>query len=156
MKFKIEQAIDYHELAKLNETVQTWHHENYPDEFKPFDFYEIENTMKKMIKDENAFAFIASHENKFIGYILGYEKTRADSAFQYEKKILYIDQIAVIQDYQKMGIGQLLINETYKLARNKKVKEIQLDFWKANQEAESFFMKNGFKYFNHKMRKLQK
>lgn len=153
MQIKIKQTRDYNELAELNKNVQTWHHDNYPDEFKPFDINEVEKAFKKLIQDENVFAFIASYQDKSIDYLLGYVKTRPDSAFQYEKTILHIDQVAVIQSYQKHGVGQLLMEEAYKLAKIKQVKEIQLDFWTGNDLAERFFSRQGFNYFNHKMKK---
>ena len=154
MQIKIEHTRDFRELAKLNETVQTWHHDNYPDEFKPFDINEIEIAFEMMIENENVFGFIARHQNKPIGYLIGYVKTRPDSAFQYEKTVLYIDQVAIIQEYQKSGVGQLLMEEAYELAKVKQVKEVQLDFWTDNQPAESFFLRNGFNYFKHKMKKI--
>ena len=154
MQIKIEHTRDFHELAKLNKTVQTWHHDNYPDEFKPFDIHAVENAFEKMIQDDNVFAFIACNQKESIGYLLGYIKTRTDSAFQYEKTVLYIDQIAVIQEYQKSGVGQLLMNRAYELAIAKQIMEVQLDFWEGNQSAESFFSKNGFDFFNHRMKKI--
>lgn len=153
MKIEIEQTKDFRELAKLNETVQNWHHINYPDEFKPFDRNEVENAFEKMIQDKNVFAFIASYQDKSIGYLLEYVKTRPNSAFQYEKTVLHIDQVAVNQSYQKHGVGQLLMEEAYKLAKIKQVKDIQLDFWTDNDLAERFFSRNGFNYFNHRMKK---
>lgn len=153
MQIKIEHTKNYHELAKLNKTVQIWHHDNYPDEFKPFDINEIEKAFEKMIQDESVFSFIARYQDKSIGYLLGYVKIRPNSAFQFEKAVLYIDQIAVIQEYQKHGVGQLLMEEVYRFAKVKEVDEIQLDFWPGNELAERFFSKNGFNYFNHRMKR---
>lgn len=113
----------------------------------------MENAFEKMIQDENAFSFIARYQDKSIGYILGFVKTRPDSAFQYEKTVLHIDQIAVLQRYQKHGVGKSLMEEAYQLAKVKQVNEIQLDFWAGNELAERFFYRNGFNYFNHRMKK---
>lgn len=153
MQIKVEHTKNYKELAKLNETVQAWHHDNYPDEFKPFDLNKIESAIKKMIQNDNVFAFIAKHQNNPIGYLLGYKKTRSDSAFQYEKTVLYIDQVVVIKEYQKGGVGQLLMDKAYELANFEQIMEVQLDFWAGNQSAESFFLRNGFDFFNYRMKK---
>lgn len=153
MQIKIEHTRNFRELAKLNETVQTWHNDNFPNEFKPFDITEIENAFKKMLQNENVFAFIAKNQNKSIGYILGYIKVRSDSAFQYAKTVLYIDQVAVVQEYQNSGIGQQLMEKVYELAKVKQITEVQLDFWTGNKLAESFFLRNGFEYFNHRMKR---
>tara|TARA_B100001109_G_C18853835_1_gene470696 strand:+ start:1611 stop:2078 length:468 start_codon:yes stop_codon:yes gene_type:complete len=153
MQVTIEQTKDFRELAKLNKAVQTWHHDNFPDEFKPFDMNEMVNAFEKMIQDKNVFAFLASFQEESIGYLLGFVKTRPNSAFQYEKTTLHIDQVAVIQSFQKRGVGQLLMNEAYRLAELKQIKEIQLDFWAGNDLAENFFSRNDFNFFNHRMNK---
>ncbi len=153
MKIEVEQTKNFRELAKLSETVQTWHHIHYPDEFKPFDMNEMENTFEKLIEDNNVFAFIASYQNTPIGYLMSYVQKRPESAFQYERTVLYIDQIAVIQEYQKNGVGKLFMEKVYELAKRKQITEIQLDFWEGNQLAEHFFLRNGFNYFNQRMKK---
>lgn len=153
MQISITPTRDFRELAKLNEIVQTWHHHNYPDEFKPFDIAAIENALEKMLQNDDAFAFIAKLEDRSIGYLLGYIKTRPDSAFQYEKTVLYIDQVAVIEEFRNDGVGQRLLEEANQLARLKQIKEIQADFWSGNQLAEGFFRRNGFSCFNQRMKK---
>ncbi|MDC1221099.1 GNAT family N-acetyltransferase [Salibacteraceae bacterium] len=153
MDIKVETTTDFHELAKLNETVQTWHHDSFPDEFKPFDIRAMEKAFEKMLQGDNVFAFIARYQNKPIGYLFGYVKTRPDSAFQYEKTVLHIDQVVVSEEYQKSGVGQLLMDEAHKLSKTKQIKEVQLDFWTGNQQAESFFLKNGFDFMIHEMKK---
>jgi ribosomal protein S18 acetylase RimI-like enzyme len=155
VKIVIEPTKDYHELAKLNETVQTWHHIHFPDEFKPFDIKEIASAFEEMIRNDNSFAFLAKYQDNTIGYLLGFVKVRKDSAFQYEKAIFYIDQVAVIQEFQKKGIGEKLLEEAYHLADRMRIQEIQLDFWQGNELAERFFSKNGFGIFNHKMKRQQ-
>ncbi|MAX81663.1 MAG: hypothetical protein CL843_15990 [Crocinitomicaceae bacterium] len=153
MLVKIEHTRDFRALAKLNETVQSWHHNNFPQEFKPFDLNEITNAFKRMLENGNTIAYLAKDENKPIGYLLGFIKDRPDSAFQYKKSVLYIDQIVVTQEYQNSGVGQLLMDRAYEIAKVKQVTEVQLDFWSGNQSAEHFFLRNGFDYFNHRMKK---
>lgn len=153
MLVKIEYTKDFRALAKLNETVQSWHHNNFPQEFKPFDLNEITKAFKRMLENGNTIAYLAKDKNKPIGYLLGFIKDRPDSAFQYKKSVLYIDQIVVTQEYQNSGVGQLLMDRAYEIAKVKQVTEVQLDFWSGNQSAERFFLRNGFDYFNHRMKK---
>ncbi|MEZ4938826.1 MAG: GNAT family N-acetyltransferase [Crocinitomicaceae bacterium] len=153
MQMIIEHTRSTHELAKLNETVQTWHHKNFPDEFKPFNKNEIEQAFEKMFNKENVFAFIARNESQSFGYLLGYIQTRPESAFQYEKRVLYIDQVVVIPEYQKHGIGQKLMEKVNAFALKENINEVQLDFWTGNDVAEYFFLANGFNHFKHRMKR---
>lgn len=151
MDFTIELTKNSRTLAKLNEAVQTWHHKNYPEDFKPFHLKTIEAAFQEIVSNKNYFAFIAKHQNKSIGYLLAFIKSRPDSPFQYKKDILYIDQISVIPEFQKKGVAQLLMDKSFELASENKIKEVQLDFWHKNLQAEPFFLKKNFKFFNHKM-----
>lgn len=153
MNVEIEPTQDYKQLAKLNESVQTWHHQHYPEDFKPFSLPEIEQAFKKMMRDQNFFAFIAKRDKELIGYLLGFYTTRPESAFQLTKSILCIDQIAVSPQHRNHGVGQLLMDAALKLADQHEIQEIQLEHWSSNQGAEDFFSKNGFVYFKHRMRK---
>ena len=153
MDVEIQTTHDYQELARLNESVQTWHHQHYPDEFKSYNRSEVESAFENLLQGKNVFAFLAKAEGEAVGYILGYIRTRPDSAFQYEKRIFNIDQIAVLESYRKSGVGQQLLEVALGLAEEKGISEVQLDHWSGNELAERFFSKHGFIYFNHRMRK---
>lgn len=153
MLVNIEHTNDFRDIAKLNETVQNWHHKKYPNDFKLFDLNKMELAFKNILESENTLALIAKNQNKPIGYLLAYVKVRPDSAFQYEKTILTIDQISVTPAYQNLGVGQSLMDRVYKYAQDQQIAEIQLDHWAGNKSAEHFFLKNGFENFNYHMRK---
>lgn len=153
MNITIEQTTDFKELARMNEVVHTWHHQNYPAEFKAYNYAEIAKAFEKLLSNQDFFAFLAKSDEKTIGYLLAYLKKRPDSAFQYPKTILYIDQIAVIDSHKKQGVGKLLLEKIYEIAKKNEVSEIQLDYWSGNELAENFFSNTGFVYFNHRMKK---
>jgi len=101
MDIKVETTADFHELVKLNETVQTWHHDSFTDEFKPFDIRALEKAFEKTLQGDNVFAFIARYQNKPIGYLFGYVKTRPDSAFQYEKRYCILTKLLLAKNIRK-------------------------------------------------------
>ena len=153
MDIEIEQTKDYNELARLNENVQTWHHQNFPSDFKTYNPSEIAKAFENLLANQDCFALIAKSKEESIGYVVAYFKTRPDSAFQYEKATLNIDQIAVVPGHRKLGVGNLLLEAVFEIAKEKGVSEIQLDYWSGNELAENFFSNNGFVYFNHRMKK---
>jgi GNAT superfamily N-acetyltransferase len=149
----IKTSKDHRLLASLNEQVQEWHHQNYPDVFKPFEIKGIEDAFQLLLDKEGVFAFIAMQNGKAIGYLLVFLESRSESAFQYAKKIMIIDQILVLEAYRNLGVGQALMKRAMLLAKEHKVDEIQLDHLAANQAAEKFFAKHGFVNFKHKLKK---
>lgn len=154
MNIDIQQTKDYNELASLNEIVQAWHNLNFPEEFKPFNLSDIEQAFKDILVNPNFFAFVARSNGKAIGYLIVNIKTRPESAFQYKKTILNIDQIAVAIEHQKAGIGQLLLNRAFQLAGDNNISTIQVDHWSGNKKAERLFVNSGFVHFNFRMEKL--
>lgn len=153
MDIAIVETTDSTELARMNETVQTWHHQNYPAEFKPYHHAEIAEAFERMLTQQDYFALVAKSDGESIGYLLGCIKRRPEPAFQYEKAILHIDQIAVVEGHRKQGIGQRLLEAASGLAKEQNISEIQLDHWAGNELAEQFFSQHGFVYFNHRMRR---
>tara|TARA_B100000780_G_C21122275_1_gene454715 strand:- start:3644 stop:3844 length:201 start_codon:yes stop_codon:yes gene_type:complete len=63
MTIQIEHTKDFRELARLNQSVQKWQHENYPDTFKPFNLNEVTTEMEKLSADEHFFCLVAKNEN---------------------------------------------------------------------------------------------
>lgn len=155
MQATIDTTRNYHALAQLNETVQSWHHRQYPDEFKPFDRQAVEGVFQNLLEKDNTLALLATHQDQPVGYLLAFIKERPDSPFQYKKTVLYLDQIAVLPAYQKTGVGQRLMDHALAFANESGISEVQLDFWEGNQSAERFFRNNGFTSFNYRMKKVR-
>lgn len=153
MDIQINQTKDYILIAKLNESVQTFHHEVYPDDFKKFDLNSVTNFFKKNLASDNSYAFLAEIDSKPIGYLLCMVNSREENEFQYEKRVLYIDQISIENEFRKQGIGKKLMDKAFELAKELHISEIQLDHWVKNEEASNFFKQLGFGYYNYKMKK---
>lgn len=151
MDITIERTKDSNELAKLNEQVQTWHHQNFPDEFKPYDPVAIAKAFKHLLGDPENIALIATSNGESVGYLLGNIKRRPESAFQFKKEALHIDQMVVLPSHRGAGVGKRLLEAATAHAREHNISEIQLDYWAGNKLAETFFSGNGFVHFNHRM-----
>lgn len=144
---------DHRVLAQLNKVVQDWHCAHYPDDFKPFNQIAVEAAFQQLLAISNAFALVAKIEEEAIGYLFGMVRERKESAFQYEKRWLNIDQVAVLPAYQNRGVARQLLEHAERLAEAKGISCLQLDHWAQNAVASGFFTKNGFGYFNHRMEK---
>lgn len=153
MNIQIEQTTDYVLIAKLNEPVQTLHHQLYPGDFKKFDLYSANKAFEKLLSTPATYAFLAKKNSEPVGYMLCMIKTRKENAFQYEKKVLYIDQISVKENYKKQGIGKELMAKAIEFAKELEVSEIQGDHWFKNEAESNFFKHLGFEYYNFKMKK---
>jgi ribosomal protein S18 acetylase RimI-like enzyme len=153
MKVEIELSRDHLILARLNKPVQDLHAELHPDDFKPHDRTAMEDAFKILLASDHTYAYVAHIVGRPIGYLLCMIKQRPESAFQHERRVLYIDQICINPHYRRQGVGSLLMKTAEDLAKRKDIPVLQMDFWSNNKEAEAFFTEHGFAYFNHQMQK---
>jgi ribosomal protein S18 acetylase RimI-like enzyme len=69
-------------------------------------------------------SFILLDDDKFVGIAIGYERDREENE-QYPFNSIYMNDLAVAEEYQKKGIGKLLVKEW--LERNSGVGFLALD-----------------------------
>ncbi|MEK7500411.1 MAG: GNAT family N-acetyltransferase [Patescibacteria group bacterium] len=89
-----------------------------------------ENARKHV--DESFFGechFVAKEKNKIIGMLLAFPLTKVAGTE------LFIDTIAVSPDYQKMGIGTMLINKAFEYAKLRGFVAVSLQ---ANKKLQSY------------------
>lgn len=153
MDIQIERTKDHDMISKLNESVQTLHHKLYPDNFKKFDLKSVTKFFKGILTSDDSYAFLAKIDSEPVGYILCMVKTRKENEFQFEKEMLYVDQISINEKFRKKGVGKKLMEKALDLAKELQLSEIQLDHWVQNEEAGNFFKQMGFEYYNYKMKK---
>lgn len=134
--------------------VQDWHHENYPDHFKPFNSEAIGASIKTMISDPNTTVFLAENDGQPCGYALCILNVRPENAFQYAVRFLQVDHIAVLPSYQNTGAAAALVKTAEDFAKDQDCTSIQLDHWEKNDRAAAFFKKSGFNNYNFRMKKM--
>lgn len=71
-------------------------------------------------------------------------------SFYYKPIILtlaaYLDDIAVIKEYQRKGIGELLMNKLLNVLKAKGLRRVFSDTWPGNEASIQLHKKMGFKY----------
>ena len=140
----LSQTKDHKCIAQLNLHVQNLHAKIHPEIFKPHNLINVENALKTFLKDPCCHCYLASEDYIYVGYALFYIREIKETAFQYSKRTLYIDQICVLPEHQKKGVGQLLMEQAEKLAQETGISKIELDHWSANVNATNYFRKNGY------------
>ncbi len=153
MEIKVERTVDCEVLAKLNEAVQSLHQKRYPEEFKKYDFRSAKSAFSNSLSVRETYAFVAKIGDSPVGYILSVVKERKENEFQFRKTLLYIDQIAVEENYRNRGVGKHLLAKVLELATKLGIDEIQLDYWEGNVEANKLFISNGFECYNYRLKR---
>ena len=111
---------------------------------------ELQNLMSNDIHDENTIILVAESGNKIVGYISASIILLEDA---YVEKTAILHEIATKDEYQKLGIGKLLLEECIILLKNRKVRYIKLSLFEKNKKAKNFYESNGFELYSMNYRK---
>jgi ribosomal protein S18 acetylase RimI-like enzyme len=141
-------------LARLNGVVQQVHHEALPDQFKAPDPDAVEPFFAEQLARLEVVAYVADEAGGgAVGYVLGEELHRSDSAFTASGSALYIHHIAVDPAVRHRGCGRALIHAIEDEAQRRGIENLRLDYWTFNEQAKRFFASLGFEPFNERARK---
>ena len=70
-----------------------------------------------------------------------------------ENKMVFIEAICVKKEFQHKKIGQMLMSELEKIAKEKQIKKMELNVWGFNQNAQEFYKHLGYNIKNMKLEK---
>jgi len=102
--------------------------------------------MASEINNPNSEFYLASLENEIIGYM---KLNFGDAQTEKQKgNNLEIHRIYVLRTFHGKKVGQLLLDEVLKIAKQMAVKSIWLGVWEENHRAMQFYAKNGFVEFD--------
>ncbi|MEE4177110.1 MAG: GNAT family N-acetyltransferase [Bacteroides sp.] len=98
------------------------------------------------LNDPNAVFYFARLDKKVIGY-LKVNFGPSQTAFQ-DDKAVEIERIYVLAEFHGKKVGQMLLEKSLEIARQKKAETVWLGVWEHNHRAISFYRKNGFVEFD--------
>lgn len=107
-------------------------------EMEPFE-YPSHSYLKKLLKSENIIFVVAEYEDKIIGGLTAHQL----ASIYYEANDVYVIDLAVHQDFQRMGIGSKLIEELKEISCGNGDKEIFLQADFVDKYALDFYNKIG-------------
>ena len=112
-----------------------FHQNGRPDIFSNMSDEELKN---KLIKDFDRLEIrVALKEDEIVGYIAFEIKEKS-----YKK--MYIDQLAIRNEFKKQGFGKILINEVKRIGLENNCKQITFVCWQFNENAIDFYDNLGF------------
>ncbi|MFD0871291.1 Protease synthase and sporulation negative regulatory protein PAI 1 [Chlamydia abortus] len=136
------------DLRKLQEISyetfnEAFKHQNSPENMKAYleRAFNLKQLEKELSNRFSQFFFIYSNNE-----VAGYLKVNTDDA-QSEKmgdETLEIERIYVKKKFQKLGLGQYLLNKAMEIAAKHNKKTIWLGVWERNENAIAFYKKMGF------------
>lgn len=133
------------QAISLTTFVEAFGSQNEPENMEAYckDAFKLSQIKKELMNENSIFYFVKSRE-----IIVGYFKVNITSA-QTEaiEGGLEIERIYLLSPYQGIGIGQLMFDKIFGLARKMKKTHLWLGVWEKNYGAIRFYERNGFKEF---------
>jgi ribosomal protein S18 acetylase RimI-like enzyme len=155
MIIRAAEIADCDKLIPLIEELY-FYHEKFNENFKIADdhFNLTKSGLLDKIENTNSEILICVCENKIVGMmIISY---MINDRFKIKKRG-YIHETIVNEKYRNYGIGSKLINEANLWFENLNIENIELQVSCLNNEAVSFWNKNGFQNITlHLMKSLKK
>ena len=157
INIKIEQ-INHHHIEALQQIgrqtfSETFAESNSAENMAKYleEAYSFEK-LNEEINNPNSFFYFAMLDEKVIGYLklnLGGSQTELK-----DNDALEIERIYVLKEFHEKSVGQLLYNQSIKIARQKNMDYVWLGVWEENPRAIHFYKKNGFVEFDKHIFKL--
>jgi ribosomal protein S18 acetylase RimI-like enzyme len=127
--------------------IETFAEVNTPENMQNYllENFNTEKVASEINNPESEF-YLALLDNETIGYLkLNSGKAQTEI---YKEQTLEIHRIYVLKAFLGKKIGQLLLDEAVKIAKQAGVESIWLGVWEENQRALLFYSKNGFVEFD--------
>lgn len=98
----------------------------------------------ELLNKDSIFYFVALEDNTRIGY---FKLNQATAQSEPIENGLEIERIYLLDKYQGKGIGQLMMDKAFEVAKKLKKAKLWLGVWAENKGAIRFYSRNGFRKF---------
>jgi diamine N-acetyltransferase len=147
---------DFESINMLMNQVHTLHLENRPDIYVKTDCPLSENDFKNIVIDQNSIAILAENSDQILGFCIVTIRQPSKNPILVPRKIAYMEDLCVRQDYQNKGIGKQLYSEVLNRIKSYDVDSLELMVWSFNESAIEFYKNMGMEYKSYIMEfKLQ-
>lgn len=134
-------AKDYVAIENIMKQVQELHIEWRPDIYKPCGRVLLEEEFLVMIKENTL--LVAEYGEAIVG-MLAFVYRQVGSDKQVSRKVLFIDAMAVDEDYRGKGIGHQLFDAVKVIAKEQNCDGIELQVNARNVRAKAMYENYGF------------
>mgnify|MGYP003303530924 FL=1 len=142
MNIHIREAVieDCERIRPLQKEIADLHYNGRPDLFKKEARYFTKETFAERLNDKKHTVYIAETEDgKVVGYAFAWIISCRNHSTYIDFDCFYIDDICVLKDYQRNGIGKRLFECCKQKAQEQKCKMLELAVWGFNKDAIAFY-----------------
>ena len=139
-------------IAKLNIFVQQIHRRAQPNIFKPHnENEEIISYFEQILSNQNNYIFLSYLSDIPVGYLWAQIQQIHETPLTFSNRRIHIHHVSVYEKHRRKGVGASLLDEVKKLSKDLDIRDISVDTWAFNNDANHFFRSQGFDAYNFRM-----
>lgn len=142
---------DLDKINELRKMVNDIHVEKRPDIFRAGFVKELKDYIYELFENEKSDIIVATVDGDIAGFVASNHVYRSENPYNIERKYYHIEELAVSDNYRRMGIATMLIEFCRNTAAVNGFDKIELDVWEFNQSAIKFYGESGFKTYRRFM-----
>lgn len=150
---QVARRMDAPALAALNQVVQQMHHEWSGSEYLPPDPRAAEDFFLAKVDDPSALVLVAFRTGHPVGFLYAQEMHRPPNPFTSELRVLYVEQVVVLPEKRRSGVGRALFHAAERAAQARGLDEVRLETAAVNASAQAFFDRLGYSPYSVRLRK---
>ena len=139
-------------VSALNADVQAVHAAALPWLFKTAstDTFPATTAAAVLARDD-VLVYLAYVEEEPAGYAYAQVRRHPETSFKYAFDEIYLHHVSVRPSLRRRGIGRALLAAVRQAAIDRNIKQLALDVWSFNADAQAFFRRHGFEAYNAAM-----
>lgn len=153
---RIREAVekDFQWFLKVSDEVAELHAKNVPWKFQVSEAESFPHSkFTDILHDNEQKLYVGEVEWRVVWFILYLFKKASDYTIMTQRDYLFVDSLWVLSEFHTCWIGKKLMELAESAARERGVKEIELDVRSFNKKALHFYEKWWYSAYNYKMRK---
>jgi len=134
------------ELSEISEVIMEVYHlhlRNRPDVFRVTNDPPNLEHYKELIESDSSDIFVYAYEGKIVGYTTLLVQEKDNHPLLNPYKLIVMEDLAVLESYQRKGFGKSLFNRAVQYKHEKKADWLRLSVWGFNENAKKFYQSLG-------------
>ncbi len=153
MQLNIRRATieDYEEICRLFAEGDAVHTHALPDRFRGTYPARTKAFLEHWYAHDAAGIFVAEVTNQVVGFVQCSVMTTPERPMLYERTFVSVDSLIVQERYRRQGIGRRLMERVHTWARERGIREIELNVFEFNDTAIRLYEQLGYRTISRRM-----
>ena len=142
---------DKQAVNNIRKQVHLLHAISRPDMFKRDFGEELSNRFDFFLQSDEYDVAVCDNDGMVVGFATMKKVVIPESPYAVERRFLLVEEIGVDSKWRRRGVGTQLMDYVKCYAKSNGFSRIQLDMWAFNDNAEEFYLAQGFETYRKYM-----